>query len=205
MDVAQILTVNDVCQWFGDNLAEVFGVVTGLWYIWLEIKQKSGMWIVGFISSLVFVFVYFQSRVYGYAALYVYYVAVSVYGWYCWRYARQPDGAVAELKVRRLQMTLALILVAVSIALCIGTGYVLARFTDSPVPYLDALGVSLSIVATWMLAHKILEQWILWIFVNFFSAALCFSRDLYLTAGLFAVYGILSVSGWFKWKQTFDD
>jgi len=159
------------------------------------------MWVVGFISSLVYVFVYFQSKVYGYATLNVYYVAISVYGWYCWRYARQPDGKVTELQVSRLRMLLAIVLTSITAVLFAGTGYLLDRFTDSPIPYLDALGVSLSIVATWMLARKILEHWMLWIFINFFSSVLCFYRELYPTAGLYVVYGVLSIVGWFKWKQ----
>jgi nicotinamide mononucleotide transporter len=180
---------------------EIFAVVSGLLYIWLEIRQKPVMWVVGFISSFVFVFVYFQSKLYGYAVLSVYYVLVSVYGWYCWRYARQPGGAIAELQVSRLRISLALVLTSIAAVLYIGTGYVLAHFTDSPVPYLDALGVSLSIIATWMLARKSLEHWMLWIFINFFSAALCWYRELYLTSGLSVMYGILSIIGWFKWKQ----
>ena len=162
------------------------------------------MWVVGFISSLIYVWVYFQSSMYGYATLYMYYVAVSVYGWYCWRYSRQPDGAVAKLKVSRLRLPMAFVLTAISAVLYAGIGYALDHFTDSPVPYLDALGVSLSIVATWMLAHKILEHWTLWIFINLFSSVLCFYRELYPTAGLFVVYAAMSVIGWYKWKKTID-
>jgi len=202
MDAAQLFGSDEFFRWMGNNWLEIFAVVTGLLYIWLEIKQQPSMWVVGLISSLVFVFVYFQSKVYGYAVLSVYYVGVSVYGWYCWRYARQPDGTVTELQVSRLRMLLMLVLISITAVLYIGIGYMLARFTDSPVPYLDALGVSISIVATWMLARKILEHWLLWIFINFFSSALFLSRELYLTAGLYVVYGILSIFGWFKWKQT---
>ena len=160
------------------------------------------MWIVGFFSSLVYVFVFFQSKIYGYAVLYIYYMAVSVYGWYYWRYARQPDGAVTELHVSRVRMSLALVLTATFVVLYFASAYVLEKYTDSSVPYLDALGTSASIVATWMLAQKILEHWMLWIFINFFSASLFFSQGLYPTAGLFVVYSIMSVLGWFKWKQS---
>ena len=163
------------------------------------------MWVIGFISSLVYVFVYFQSKVYGYAGLNVYYVTVSVYGWYCWRYARQSDGAATELQISRIRTSSAVVLTAISAILYIGCGYALQRFTDSPVPFYDALGTSLSIVATWMLARKILEHWMLWIFINFFSAALCFYRELYPTTVLFIVYGIMAVVGWFKWKQSFEN
>jgi len=202
MDTSQVFNFIEISQWFGNNWLEVFGAVTMLLYVWLEIKQKPVMWVVGFISSLIYVFVFFQSKIYGYAALYIYYVAVSVYGWYCWRYARQSDGTVTELKISRIRISLALILTAIFVVLYIVSAYALRRFTDSPVPYWDALGASLSIVATWMLARKILEHWMLWIFVNFFSAGLCFSQGLYPTAGLFVVYGILSVVGWLKWKQS---
>ena len=162
------------------------------------------MWVIGFISSLVYVFVYFQTKVYGYAALYVYYVAVSVYGWYCWRYARQPDGEITDLKISRIKIPLLLILTAVSVIFYAATAYLLNRFTDSPVPFYEALGASLSIVATWMLARKILEHWILWIFINFFSAVLFFSIGLYPTAVLFGIYGVLSITGWFKWKKSIN-
>lgn len=203
MILSQLLFTQDVVsQWIREYWLEFFGVVSSLLYIYLEIKQKSSMWVVGFISSLVYVFVCFQSKVYGYAALYIYYVAISIYGWYCWRYAQQPDDKITELKVSRLRILSALILALITVVLCIGTGYMLTKFTDSPVPYFDAFVVSLSIVATWMLVRKILEQWILWFFANLFSSALFFSRGLYLTAGLFVVYSIMSVIGWVKWKKT---
>ena len=184
---------------------EIFGAVTGLLYVWLEIRQKPVMWVIGLISSLVYVLVNFQSKIYGYAALNAYYVTVSIYGWYCWRFARQPDGRAAGLPVSRMRISLAPALVAVSAVLYIGCAYALKHFTDSPIPFFDALGASLSIVATWMLARKILEHWMLWIFINFFSAALYFSRELYPTAALFAVYGVMSIAGWRKWKMKSEE
>jgi len=197
----QMFCSNELSKWFINNWLEIFGAVTMLLYVWLEIKQKPVMWVVGFISSLVYVFVFFQSKIYGYAALYIYYVAVSVYGWYCWRYVRQADGTVTGLQISRIRISLAFVLAAIFIVLYIVSAYTLHRFTDSSVPYYDALGTSLSIVATWMLARKILEHWMLWIFVNSFSAVLFFSQGLYPTAVLFVVYGIMSVVGWLKWKR----
>jgi nicotinamide riboside transporter PnuC len=100
---------------------------------------------------------------------------------YCWRFAQKPhNGATTtvELLVSRLKMRLGIVLTLITIVLFVG------------------------IVATWMLARKILEQWLLWIFANFFSAGLYFWCGLYPTAGLFVVYGILSIVGWYKWKKT---
>ena len=202
MDVMQVFGSNEFFQWMGKNWLELFGTATMLLYIWLEIKQKPVMWVVGFISSFVYIFVFFQSKMYGYTVLYIYYVAVSIYGWCSWRYTQQPDGTVAELKISRIRISSVFVLSAIFVVLYIGSAHALERFTDSPVPYYDALGTSISIIATWLLARKIIEHWVLWIFVNFFSAVLFFFRGLYPTAGLFVVYGIMSVAGWFQWKRS---
>jgi len=197
-----IFTSNDLFHWVSNHWTEMFGVVTALLYILLEIKQKPIMWVVGFISSFVFIFVFFQAKVYGSTALNIYYVAISIYGWYCWRFSRQSDSEVTGLLISRIRMSLALILTAITISLFFGIGYVLELYSDSSVPFYDALVTSLSIVATWMLARKILEHWLLWIFVNCFSAALYFYLGLYPTTGLFIVYSVMSVVGWFKWRQS---
>ena len=79
---------------------------------------------------------------------------------------------------------------------------VLSRFTDSPVPGLDSFLTSLSIVATWMLARKIYEHWLLWIVVNSVSAVLFLTKGLYPTVILYVVYGIMSFAGLAAWKKT---
>jgi len=100
-------------------------------------------------------------------------------------------------------MKQAIVLTVISAALVATIGYVLANYTNSATPpYLEALASSLSIVATWMLARKILEQWLVWIFVNLFSAVLNFWCGIYLYSALFVVYGVMSVVGWFNWKNT---
>ena len=206
MCLLQAFLSGDFFRWVCNNWLEIFGVITGLLYIGLEINQKSTMWVVGFITSFIYVFVFYRSKLYGDAALYVYYVAASVYGWYCWRHApKNNDDAPDELPVSRVRLPLISLLSAISVVLYIGIGYLLSRFTDSPVPYYDALGTALSIVATWMLARKILEHWLFWIFINFFTSGLCLYRGLYPTAGLFLVYALMSVAGWFKWKKSFND
>jgi len=163
------------------------------------------MWIVGFVGSAGYVVVFFQAGFFAFSALYIYFVVVSVYGLYCWRYAQKPDnGESAERRICRLEFRLGVVLALITIALFVVIGHVLDNHieTSNIPPYSEALAVSLNIVATWMLARKILEQWLLWIFANFFSAGLYFWCGLYPTAVLFTIYGILSIVGWYKWKQT---
>ncbi len=187
------------------NYLELFGAISGLIYIFLEVKQKSVMWIVGFITSIVYIIVFFQSKFYAGMALNAYYLFISVYGWYQWRYGGQSGEQKSERKVTHVTFPTAIVVAVVAILLFVLISQVLVRYTDSPVPYYDALASSLSIVATWMLARKLLQHWILWIFINFFSVALYYWRGLYPTSVLYLVYGVMSIVGWIQWKSSYDN
>jgi len=79
--------------------------------------------------------------------------------------------------------------------------YILRRFTDSPIPFWDAFTTSLSIFATWMLARKKIEQWLIWIFVDLVSVGLYLYRGLYPTVFLFLVYAVMAVIGYYEWRK----
>jgi len=102
-----------------------------------------------------------------------------------------------------LSWKLGIILFLITVSIYFLVVYILQNYTDSPVSYKDSLVTSLSIIATWMLAKKIIQHWFVWIFVNFFSVYLFYTRELYLTAILFIIYGALSVVGYLNWKKGF--
>ena len=197
------MQLSKLFYWVYEHWLELFGVATSLLYIYLEIRQKSIMWVVGFISSAIYALVFFRAEFYAFSGLYVYYILVSVYGMYCWRFAKNANDGV--LPVSRLNLSTGIVLSLVSLALFVSLWYVLDTFISPDLlevpPYCEALAVALSVVATWMLAQKILEQWLVWIFVNFFSAALYFWGGLYPTCVLFVIYGIMSIVGWRNWRS----
>lgn len=181
-------------------LLEIFGVLFMLLYLFLELKQKSAMWLVGFVGSLAYVVIFYQNKFYADMSMNAYYVLMSVYGFYAWKFGKKAQGG--KLPVSRVRRRQLVILLLITLALFFAICYVLSSYTDSPVPLGDALTTALSVVATWMLARKMLEHWLLWIFINFASAALYFYKDMYPTAALFVVYGALSVYGYFSWRKT---
>jgi nicotinamide mononucleotide transporter len=178
---------------------EILGVCFSLLYLVLEIKQRKALWVVGFISSAFYVYIFFQAKFYADMGLNVYYLLASIYGWMVW--SRKRAAAPRERATARLTLPVALALLGVSGVLFAGMSFVLKNHTDSPVPLGDALTTALSIVATWMLAHKIIEQWWVWLFVNVFSATLYVCRGLYPTAFLFCCYAVASVIGYYSWKK----
>ena len=193
-------------NWLATNWLEIFGVITSLGYLYLEIKQKPQMWILGIISSFVYIFVFFGAKIYAGMSLNIYYVIISVYGFILWQKDKpsgksEKDDSTDKITYSNLSWELGVILLLITTSMYFSIMYILQNYTDSPVPYKDSLITTLSIVATWMLAKKIIQHWFIWIFVNFFSVYLFYTRELYPTAILFIIYGALSVVGYLNWKK----
>jgi len=185
---------------------EYFGVITGLLYLILEIKQHKWMWVVGFLTSLTYVFVFFHAKIYADMGLNVYYVAISIYGFIEWgrkgRHLPQEEKKEEEVIVYRHVTPKLLIGVLLAILAIWGSlWYVLAHFTDSPIPMGDSFTTAVGIVATWMLARYIIEHWIFWVVVNFVSVYLYYLRDLYPTMFLYICYAVLAIVGLYTWKK----
>lgn len=107
----------------------------------------------------------------------------------------------SELPIARLSKGLFIILILLVFALTIVSGYFLKNYADSSLPYLDAFTTSASIVATWMLARKMLENWLFWIVIDMVSMFMYIYKELYATAALFLVYTVIAYFGYLKWKK----
>jgi len=188
-------------NWIINNWLELFGVASGLLFLYLEIKEKLWLWPVGLITSAVYIIVFFKSGFYADMALQGYYVVISIYGWWHWISGRINNSDKHKLPITRLKKQLAIILSAVTLALWFAMWLILSKFTDSQVPIGDSFTTALSIVATWMLARKILEQWWVWGVVNAVSLSLYLYKGLYPTSILFVFYTVMVVVGYIEWKK----
>jgi nicotinamide mononucleotide transporter len=128
---------------------------------------------------------------------------MGVYGWIHWAGADRLDKKT-QVPVLRLNIKEAMGLLAITLVLFVGIALFLIYFTDSTIPWIDAFTTSLSFTATWMLARKILEHWLIWVVVNTVSIALYFYRGLYPTIILFVVLTILAVIGYIEWKKEWE-
>lgn len=129
-----------------------------------------------------------------------YYLLISIYGWYNW--ARGKRGSDSDkLQVTRIRSKTAVILLIALILLWLLIAFLLNHLTDSDVPWGDAFITAGSIIATWMLARKILEHWIIWVVVDGVSVGLYLYKDMYPTVLLYLIFTVIAVFGYYRWKR----
>ncbi len=192
--------MNQIIGWLSENYIEILGAILGFLYIIFSIRQNILTWLTGLVTSALYIYVFFVAKFYADMALQVYYVFISIYGWYHW-VKGASDGAKTSLPVSRLKLKTGLVLAVASVVLYVLIFFILKNYTDSPVPQGDALTTALSIVATWMLARKIVEHWLIWIFVDALSMGLYIYKSLWPTVVLFFVYTVMACIGYIQWKK----
>ncbi|MBT6005878.1 MAG: nicotinamide mononucleotide transporter, partial [Prolixibacteraceae bacterium] len=124
----------------------------------------------------------------------------SIYGWYFWLKGAKPENG-KTVPVRNLTKKLSYKLVIVTVVIYFVLLTILLEFTDSDVPFMDSFTTALSIVATWMLAKKYIEHWLIWIFVDLFSSGLYIYKNLWPTVILFLVYTTMAYFGFKEWNK----
>ncbi len=187
-------------DWLAENYIELIAASLGLVAIYLQIKQKVWYWPVSMVLVSLYIFVYIKAKLYADMSLQVYYLVISFYGWYHWMSGNREDPG-KKLPVNFVSKKLAVYLSIASIVFFIGISEILIHLTDSDLPYWDAFTTALSFIATWMLARKIIENWLVWIVVDAVSVGIYIYKELYPTVVLFAVLTILAIVGYMAWKK----
>ena len=180
-----------------DNLAEIIGAVLAICYLLLAVRQIIWCWLAWILSSCLYLYVMFNAGLYMEAALQIFYVAMGFYGWMQW----SKGGTEDHLVVRRWGFGSHLFAVAVILILTLLSGEVLSNYTAAAMPFMDALTTWGAIVTTYMVAKKLIENWIYWFVIDSISIYLFISRELYFTAVLFFIYLFIIIIGYRSWKQ----
>jgi nicotinamide mononucleotide transporter len=188
-------------QWFAARSVELVAVVFSIAYLYFSIRQKILLWPMGMISAILYMVVFYQAKFYADMGLNGYYLVISIYGWVHWSSKRDTQNN--RLKISRITRKSALILGLITLGVFLLIGWLLNQFTDSPLPYWDAFTTAASFAATWMLARKILEHWIVWIVVDAISMGLYLYRGLVPTLLLFGVYSTMAAIGFIAWRKSY--
>ena len=181
---------------------DIVTTVLGLAYILLEYKASLWMWLVGFLMQALGIVLYYQKGLYADCGMEFYYLAMTVYGY--WRWVRSPlhrEGSGEGLPIRHFPRRLVLPWMLLIAAVWAIIYWLLVTFTNSNVPLADSFTTALSIVGIWALAHKYLEQWFIWIAVDVVTCVLYFYKDIPFKASLYALYVVIAIFGYFKWRK----
>lgn len=185
-----------------EHWLDIVTTVLGLIYIALEYRASIALWIVGIVMPAMDVWLYWSHGLYGDAGMAVYYTLAAVYGYAVWKFGRKhgtTDAAPMPIThFRRHLIVPTLLCFIVAWAL---TYYVLATFTNSTIPMLDAFTNAMSFVGLWALARKYIEQWVFWIVVDVISCYLYIVKGIPFKAGLYGLYVVIAVMGYFKWQR----
>ena len=190
-----------VYDWIIINYFELLAAGLGFVAIFLQIRQNVWYWMVSIIMVSMYIYIYIDAKLYADMSLQVYYLIISFYGWYMWLFGKTVNQHKTALSVSRSATKLIGILSIISIALFFIIAWFLIQFTNSDLPYWDSFTTSLSFVATWMLARKKIENWLIWIVVDAVSVGIYIYKSLYPTAVLFLFLTVLAWVGYKKWQK----
>ena len=176
---------------------ELVAVILGIAYLVLAMKQSIWCWYAAFGSTAIFIGLFWDVSLLMESALNVYYLIMAIYGWWLWRANKRADNKNENSQAPAAELPIQ------SWGLKQHSGYLLSENTSAVLPYLDSFTTWGAVITTWMVAKKVLENWLYWIVVDSVAIFLYIDRELYLTAVLMAVYVVLVIIGWFNWLPQF--
>ena len=184
-------------EWLG---LETIAVLLGVAYLLCVMREKSLAWFFSFFSSGILLWISLDVSLYMYSVLYAYFMVMAVYGWYQWQRGGNKSEGVKlncwRFKNHLTAIGLVLVLSAIS-------GYLLSQNTDARLPYIDSFATWGSVVTTYMVARKVVENWLYWIAINLATIFLYIDAKLYQTVGLYSVYLVLAVVGYIAWRKAY--
>jgi nicotinamide mononucleotide transporter len=187
-----------IAQSMATPVWEWVAAALGLAYLLLAVRRNLWCWLCAFASTTIYLVVFARAALYMQAALQIFYLGMAVYGFIEWRRGRTQAGELAIQSWTSARHLTAAALVAAATLL---NGWLLARHTDAAAPWLDSFVTWGSVVTTWMVARRVIENWLYWLAVDGAAAWLYYSQGLLPTTILFVIYLGVVVHGYIVWRR----
>ena len=199
-------------EYLSEHWLDIFTTLLGLLYIWLEYRAHIALWLVSIIMPAMDIYLYWSHGLSGDAGMAAYYTIAGVYGYVMWKYGirvkkifskkeSSTETPAVTLPITHMPLKTYLPVIFAFFAAWAATYWVLIEFTNSSVPLLDAFTNALSFVGLWALAKKYIEQWLFWIIVDAVCFYLYIGKGIPFKAGLYGLYVVIAIAGYFKWKR----
>lgn len=181
---------------------EVAAVIFAMAYLLLAVRENVWCWFFALLSTAIYTWLFWDVSLLMESALNVYYMGMAVYGWHQWtRGGALRGGKSSGLKVRAMSAHQHVFVIAAISLLTLVSGYLLTAHSSAAWPYVDSFTTWASVITTYLVAKKYLENWLYWIVIDSVSIPLYIDRGLNLTALLFVAYVIIATVGYFQWRQ----
>ena len=197
------LITQAMTQWQLMHSLELAATLLALAYVILALKQSLWCWPAALLSTVLFTHVMWQSALLSDALLQLYYAAMALYGWWRWQQLRQsaPDqrGPVYEWPWQRHAL-----LIGVTAMSGLALGAFMANYTQADFAYIDAQTTVFSVVATLLVARKLVSNWLYWVVIDAVSIFVYAQKHLYFLTGLFMLYTVIAIAGYFIWRSHYQ-
>jgi nicotinamide mononucleotide transporter len=193
--IVQFLTQTGWLEWCG--------VVSGILCVWLAAKNNILNWPIAIVSVIIYIFIFYDSKLYADMGLQIYFLLMNVYGWYFWNKNRKSTAIptpVSQITRKEILLSAAGVIVFTFVL-----GFILRQNTDASFPFIDSFCTACSLIAQIFLARKVLQNWLIWIFVDIIYVGVYVSKDLYATAIMYALYIYIAWMGYRQWKHTLKE
>ncbi len=179
---------------------EAIAVALAVAYLLFAMKESLWCWPAALISTLIYTVLFWQVALLMESLLNVFYMAMAFYGFWQWRWGAGPNASAGvALQTWSGSKHLMVILATAGCAMLLG--YFMSQYTQAAMPYLDAATTCFAIVATFMLAYKVVENWLYWVVIDLVSIYLYLIKGLMLTSILFVFYVVLAAVSYWLWRQ----
>ncbi|PHM05571.1 nicotinamide mononucleotide transporter [Nostoc sp. 'Peltigera malacea cyanobiont' DB3992] len=191
------------------SYVEFLGTIFSLWSVWLISQRKILTWPVGIVSVLLYMVLFYQIRLYADMLEQVYYLVISVYGWWRWITPEPDTGKV--LQVRYSPPRKIVLIAAITIAVSFAMGALMSKIhlllpaiflEKASFPYLDALTTIMSFTAMWLMVQKRIESWYYWIIVDVIGIWLYYVKEVKFVAFLYVIFLFIAINGSISWLKT---
>ena len=179
---------------FNWSFIEVLAVLFSIAYVLLAARQNILCWTFAAISVILYIYICITAKLFPESILQIFYLIMAIYGYYNWKKPVKININIWSVRKHFLIMLLGAILTFLM-------GFYFSTYTSSKMPIIDSFTTIFSIIATYMVTNKVLENWLYWIVIDIVSIYLYFSRDLQLTSLLFLVYTVIAIFGYFSWSK----
>ncbi len=180
---------------------EVLATILGIAYVILAAKELIWCWPTAFVSTLIYTVLFWEGQLPMQAILNFYYMGMAIYGFLLWNKHSNNDET---LKVKTWGWPKHLAFIVIASVLSAVIGYYLAHSSETRLPYLDATVMIFSVINTWLMAQKILENWLYWLVIDAAAIYLYWQTGYYVTIIMFGVYLVLAVYGYREWRESLN-